>query len=128
MLLNYYRFERAPACPGMLLNYRAFPGGAPIVTIVASQILNEKSLTGAPPAVLGFPTQFAGLRWWDGAVAVDMCLVAQADGPAGMGAVLTIQGSGGSIYAVYLVETSDANASPMQIDTSAGTKAIRNKT
>lgn len=74
-----------------------------------------------------FPTQFFGLRaYYQGAVR-DLCLVALADAPAGMGAVPRVR-KGGTDYAVYLVETSDPNASPIRIRTSAGTKAIRAKT
>lgn len=74
-----------------------------------------------------FPTQFAGLRaYYQGAVR-DLCLVALADAPAGMGAVPRVR-KGGTDYAVYLVETSDTNASPIRIRTSAGVKAIRQKT
>lgn len=78
-------------------------------------------------AVSTFPAQFFGLRaYYQGAVR-DLCLVALADAPAGMGAVPRIR-KGGTDYAVYLVETSDPNASPIRIRTSAGTKAIRAKT
>jgi hypothetical protein len=74
-----------------------------------------------------FPAQFSGLRaYYQGAVR-DLCLVALADAPAGMGAVPRIR-KGGTDYAIYLVETSDSNASPIRIRTSAGTKAIRQKT
>lgn len=83
----------------------------------------------AIPSAAGstFPTQFAGLRaYYQGAVR-DLCLVALADAPAGMGAVPRLR-KGGTDYAVYLVETSDTNASPIRIRTSAGVKAIRQKT
>ena len=78
-------------------------------------------------AVPTFPTQFFGLRaYYHGAVQ-DLCLVALADAPAGMGGVPRVR-KGGTDYAVYLVETSDSNASPIRIRTSAGVKAIRQKT
>ena len=85
-------------------------------------------LPDAPLATVStFPTQFLGLRaYYQGAVR-DLCLVALADAPVGMGAVPRIR-KGGTDYAVYLVETSDSNASPIRIRTSAGTKAIRQKT
>lgn len=74
-----------------------------------------------------FPAQFSGLRaYYHGAVQ-DLCLVALADAPAGMGGVPRVR-KGGTDYAVYLVETSDSNASPIRIRTSAGVKAIRQKT
>jgi len=75
----------------------------------------------------GFPTQFAGLRTFDNAAMRELCLVAEADGAAGMGGIPKIN-KGGTKYAVYLVETSDPNASHVRIRTSAGTKAIRLKT
>lgn len=78
----------------------------------------------APPA---FPTQFAGLKCWDGTAAIDLCLVAAADYNPGMGAALMIKGTAAT-YAVYLVETTDPDASPKRIPTSAGTKAVRLKT
>jgi hypothetical protein len=75
----------------------------------------------------GFPTQFAGLRCYFHGTVNDLCLVATADAPAGMGAVPRIR-KGGVDYALYLVDTSDTNASPVRLETSAGTKAIRIKT
>ena len=79
------------------------------------------------PTVSTFPAQFSGLRaYYQGAVR-DLCLVAVADAPSGMGGVPRVR-KGGTDYAVYLVETSDINASPIRVRTSAGTKAIRAKT
>lgn len=77
----------------------------------------------------GFPTQYSGLRYWDAGIAdrVELCLVAEADAPSGMGGVLKIR-KGGVTYAVYLVETSDPSATPVRIKTIAGIKAIRVKT
>ena len=75
----------------------------------------------------GFPTQFAGLRvYYNGAVR-ELCLVATADEPTGMGGVLRVD-KNGTTYAVYLVETSDGDASHVRIRTSTGTKALRLKT
>lgn len=74
-----------------------------------------------------FPAQFAGLRtFYDGSVQ-ELCLVAEADAPTGMGGVLKIR-KGGTNYAIFLVETSDPEASNVRISTSAGIKAIRLKT
>lgn len=74
-----------------------------------------------------FPAQFLGLKaYYQGAVK-DLCLVAEADAPAGMGGVIKLD-KGGTLYAVYLVETSDPDASPIYVQTAAGTKAIREKT
>lgn len=79
------------------------------------------------PTAPAFPTQFAGLRAYYGGAVRDLCLVAVADAPSGMGGVMRVS-KGGTSYAIYLVETSDTNASPIRVRTSAGTKAIRIKT
>jgi hypothetical protein len=80
-----------------------------------------------PSAGPGFPTQFPGLRsFYNGAVR-ELCLVAEADAPTGMGGVPKVR-KGGTTYAVYLVETNDANATPIRLRTSTGTKAVRIKT
>ena len=75
----------------------------------------------------GFPTQFSGLRTFYNAAVRELCLVAEADAPSGMGGVLKVN-KNGTDYAVYLVETSDGDASHVRIRTSTGTKAIRLKT
>lgn len=76
---------------------------------------------------LSFPTQYFGLKaYYQGAVQ-NLCLVAEADAPASMGGVLKVN-KNGTLYGVYLVETTDPNASPCYIRTSTGTKAIREKT
>jgi hypothetical protein len=75
-----------------------------------------------------FPTQYAGLKAAAaGGSVVELCLVAEADAPTGMGGVLKIR-KGGVTYAVYLVETFDADASNFRISTSTGVKSIRLKT
>ena len=58
---------------------------------------------------------------------IELCLVATADAPAGMGGQLRVR-KGGTTYALYLVETTDPNASPVRIKTTTGTKSIRLKT
>jgi len=78
-------------------------------------------------AVGGFPTQFAGFRTFYAAGVKELCLVAEADAPAGMGGVVKID-KNGVRYSVYLVETSDPDASGIRIRTSTGTKSIRLKT
>ena len=75
----------------------------------------------------GFPTQFSGFKIRKTGSTIELCLVATADAPAGMGGQLRTR-RGGTTYALYLVETTDPNASPVRIRTSAGTKAIRLKT
>lgn len=74
-----------------------------------------------------FPTQFAGLRTYYNSAVRELCLVAEADAPSGMGGVLKVD-KNGTKYAVYLVETSDGDASNVRVRTSTGTKAIRLKT
>ena len=74
-----------------------------------------------------FPTQYQGLRTYYGGAVVELCLVATADAPTGMGAVPMVR-KGGTTYAVYLVETSDTDASFVRIRTTTGTKAIRRYT
>lgn len=78
----------------------------------------------APPT---FPTQFAGLRVYYAGAVKDLCLVAVADAPTGMGAQMFIN-KNGTTYAVYLVETTDPDASSVRIQTSLGTKSVRLKT
>ena len=75
----------------------------------------------------GFPTQFLGLKTFVQGTIKDLCLVAEADAPAGMGGVIKFN-KGGTIYSVYLVEIDDVDATPIRIQTSTGTKAIRIKT
>ena len=71
-----------------------------------------------------FPAQFAGLRYFLGTVK-ELCLVALGDAPAGPQWRIN---RGGTDYAVYLVDTTDPNASQVRIDTGAGIKAARLKT
>jgi hypothetical protein len=78
----------------------------------------------APPE---FPTQFAGFRIQKTGSMIELSLVAEADAPAGMGGVLKFR-KGGTTYVAYLVEVGDANASPLRIRTTTGTKAVRLKT
>jgi hypothetical protein len=85
------------------------------------------ALFEGPLVATGFPTQYAGLKGQTSSSTVDLCLVAAADAPTGMGGALFVQ-KGGTTYAVYLVDTSDPNASPFRVRTTAGTKSIRLKT
>lgn len=78
-------------------------------------------------AATGFPTQYSGLKvYYNGAIR-ELCLVAVADAPAGMGAAPRIS-KGGVTYAVYLVETTDPDATPVRLRTTTGTKSVRRKT
>ena len=74
-----------------------------------------------------FPTQYSGARIDGVASTHELCLVALADAPTGMGGRLCWPGVS-SNYALYLVETSDPNASPLRLRTTTGTKAVRLKT
>jgi len=73
---------------------------------------------------LPFPTQFAGLRYFLGTVK-ELCLVALGDAPAGDQWRIR---KGGTDYAVYLVDTTDPNASQVRVHTNDGVKAARLKT
>lgn len=79
-----------------------------------------------PPST-AFPTQFFGFRTFYNAAVREFSLVAEADAPTGMGGVLKID-KNGTKYAVYLVETTDPNASNVRIQTTTGIKALRLKT
>lgn len=74
-----------------------------------------------------FPTQYAGLRTYYHAAVQELCLVAAADGATGMGAIPMVS-KNGVTYAIYLVETTDPNASLVRMETGLGVKAIRLKT
>ena len=76
---------------------------------------------------LGFPTQFFGLKTYFQGAVQNLCLVSVADTPAGMGGKLFIN-KNGTTYGIYLVDTTDTNASPIRIKTTTGTKSIRKKT
>jgi hypothetical protein len=72
----------------------------------------------------GFPTQYSGLRFFKGTVQ-ELCLVATADAPSGDCPRIS---KNGTTYAIYLVDTSDPNASHIRIAADGGTKAMRLKT
>lgn len=72
----------------------------------------------------GFPVQYSGLRYFLGTVR-ELCLVALGDAPAGPQWRIR---KNGTDYAVYLVDTTDPNASQVRIETGAGIKSARFKT
>jgi hypothetical protein len=74
--------------------------------------------------VISFPVQYAGLRFFKGTVQ-ELCLVDPADAPAGDQWRVR---KGGTTYAVYLVATTDPNASHVRVHTNDGIKAARLKT
>lgn len=92
---------------------RSFHGTAKTI------ILGDPTI--APPVEGGFPTQYPGLRFFHGSTQ-SLCLVATADAPAGDR--LTIR-KGGTDYALYLVDTTDPDASTIRIQTAEGIRAIR---
>ena len=93
----------------------------------STTVSTDITVTLYPFGGVVFPTQYAGLRaYYNGAVR-ELCLVAAADANTGMGAAPMLR-KGGVTYAVYLVETTDPDATPVRIRTSTGTKAIRIKT
>jgi len=96
----------------------------PVALPTALVLRNPLTSPGPPP---DFPTQFSGLRTFYNAAVRELCLVAAADAPTGMGGAPRIN-KNGTVYAVYLVETSDPNASSVRLQTSSGTKAARLKT
>lgn len=57
----------------------------------------------------------------------DVILLNQFGLPTGMGGVVTIN-KNGTLYSVYLVETSDPDASSVRIQTTTGIKSVRLKT
>jgi hypothetical protein len=108
---------------GLGIALQAFTGHPTSTDIVARAGVYYQAASVAPPS---FPTQYAGLRYYSGSVK-ELCLVAEADAPSGMGGVWKIT-KGGVNYAVYLVETSDPNASGVRLQTSSGIKSARLKT
>lgn len=98
--------------------------GAPIPTDgYLRRWAHEDTSTIAAPA---FPTQYSGLRYWDGVAVRDLCLVASASYATGMGGALFVKGSAAT-YAIYLVDSADPTASPFPVRTTS-TKFIRLKT
>lgn len=114
---------------------RALPVAAAAVGttifLYAGNVTPNNIVLGDPTVVRGggpvFPTQFSGFKIQKTGSTIELCLVAEADAPSGMGGVIKIN-KNGTIYALYLVETSDGDASPVRVRTGTGTKAVRLKT
>jgi hypothetical protein len=91
---------------------------------------NDGYLRGVGPiaptdtVIVSFPVQYSGLRYFKGTVK-ELCLVATNDAPAGD--QWRVQ-KNGTTYAVYLVDTTDPNASEIRLQTNDGLKAARLKT
>jgi len=142
--------------PGYMGGPVASGGGT--VTYIGSYLGGSTGMVGGwlgVSASATFPTQYGGLRvfvpgtsagagylgkygggsdFYFGSVGgsssgqvVTLCLVAEADAPSGMGGVLKFR-KNSTTYAIYLVATSDPNASPVRVRTTTGIKAIRLKT
>lgn len=92
------------------------PVESPATTLVLRPVGTQ------PPSSSSFPTQYPGLRVYYGGAVRSLCLVAVADAPTGDTPMLR---KGGTTYAVYLVDTTDPNASSVRLHTGGGTKAIR---
>lgn len=117
--------------------YNSTPGDFPfglglyVGHTTGADVVNRPHPYYSPPSGVvpppPFPTQYAGLRVYHGAAALELCLVSTADGASGMGGIPHIR-KAGVTYAIYLVETSDPLATPVRIRTSLGTKAVRVKT
>lgn len=109
---------------GLGIALQAFVGHPTNTDIVSRPAVYYQSAAVGAPA---FPAQYEGLRIWYSADAHDLCLVDIADAPSGMGGVPRIR-KNGVTYAIYLVDTTDGNASPVRIKTSAGVKSVRLRT
>lgn len=92
---------------------------SPTTTLVLLPVSTQPAAEGS------FPTQYAGLRTYYGGAVRSLCLVAVADAPTGDTPMVR---KGGVTYAVYVVDTTDPNASPVRIRTNDGTRAIRSLT
>jgi len=101
--------------------------GSPSATAIGFDGLLDFVGYGVGKVSGGFPAQFAGLRIFYSAAVRELCLVAEADAPPGMGGVIKIN-KNGTNYVVYLVETADPNASSVRVKTSTGIKSVRLKT
>ena len=112
-----------------LVDFVGYPVGRLDVTPASSGFVGLLDFAGYPVGRLNssFPAQFDGLRVFFHSVVNSLCLVAEADAPAGMGGVVKIV-KGATNYAVYLVDTADVNATPVRINTTVGIKAVRIKT
>lgn len=110
---GYLRADRSPVVQGYLYAGAGNDG-----------YLRSYGRPAAAAIGIAFPTQYAGLRYYKGTVR-ELCLVDLADAPAGDQWRIK---KGGTTYAVYLVDTSDADASPVRVQTGAGVKAARFRT
>jgi hypothetical protein len=114
------------ALPGQ--RYGSFSGKTaavgPITQLIPGALPGQRYSSFAGK-VAGFPTQYAGLRTFYSSAIKELCLVLPADAPVGDTPMID---KNGTIYAIYLVPTTDPNASFARIYTSDGIKSIRLKT
>lgn len=103
--------------PAYTISYQA-PGNSTYEQVLGAAVI---AVTGT------FPTQYSGLRVQANGRMVELSVVAIGDAPSGMGGVWRVQMASGT-KAVYLVETTDPNASPVRIKTTTGVKSARLKT
>lgn len=103
------------------------PATVPITQLGPNALPGQRYGSFAGKTGGGFPTQYAGLRAYYSGAVNELCLVAAADAPGGMGGVLKVY-KNGVAYAVYIVETTDPNASKIRIKTVTGIKSLRLKT
>ncbi|CAB4188167.1 hypothetical protein UFOVP1165_60 [uncultured Caudovirales phage] len=108
---------------------KQFFNASPAVDLVYGMRVVPKPLVTQqvyPPSVfpLGFPAQFSWLRTYYRGAVQQLSVVALSDAPT-MPLRIT---KGGQTYVIYTVDTTDPNASPVRVTTSAGVKAIRQKT
>lgn len=114
---------------------RALPAAALAATttifLYAGHATPNNIILSDPTVVRGgapvFPTQFSGFKVRKTGSTIELCLVATADAPTGMGGSIRIN-KNGTTYALYLVETGDSNASPVRVKTVTGIKSVRLKT
>ena len=114
---------------------RALPVAAAVATttifLYAGHATPNNIVLSDPTVVRGgapvFPTQYSGFKIRKTGSTIELCMVATADAPTGLGGSVRVR-KNGVTYALYLVETGDSNASPVRIRTTTGTKAIRVKT
>lgn len=93
--------------------------------VVSKPKVTEQRYSLPPVELSAFPVQYSWLRTFYHGTVQELCVVALADAPAGNRITIF---KGGTNYAVYLVPTTDSNASPVRVNTTAGVKAIRKKT
>lgn len=117
-----------PRRPGLLLALARAPA-APVARPRTGWLYDPPVGGQTAPAAQGgaFPTQYLGLRYQGPAGVVDLCLVATADAPAGVGGQVRVRRTADTL-AAYLVDVSDPDASPVRVRTGSGTYAIRRKT